>query len=155
LISVGSEVQILPGPPNRVPGIGHCWPDGVRPPAARWRSLWHGSLVWGRSSAGRAPALQAGGHRFDPGRLQKCEPAVCILVMQGPGRYRGKFEFGAGMCLGKASRVCACAVWLVFVSVNQVLVRLWTRVPGTGSGAMACVTGHGLRRAAPRSWPVV
>jgi hypothetical protein len=25
--------------------------------------------VWGRSSAGRAPALQAGGHRFDPGRL--------------------------------------------------------------------------------------
>jgi hypothetical protein len=24
---------------------------------------------WGRSSAGRAPALQAGGHRFDPGRL--------------------------------------------------------------------------------------
>ena len=24
---------------------------------------------WGRSSAGRAPALQAGGHRFDPDRL--------------------------------------------------------------------------------------
>jgi hypothetical protein len=28
---------------------------------------------------------------------------------------------------------------VVFVSVNQVLVRLWMRVPGTGSGAMACV----------------
>jgi hypothetical protein len=28
-----------------------------------------GFPVWGRSSAGRAPALQAGGHRFDPGRL--------------------------------------------------------------------------------------
>ena len=34
----------------------------------------------------------------------------------------------------------AFAVLLVFVSVNQVLVRLWARVPGTGSGAMACVT---------------
>ena len=25
--------------------------------------------LWGVSSAGRAPALQAGGHRFDPGTL--------------------------------------------------------------------------------------
>ena len=25
--------------------------------------------IWGRSSAGRAPALQAGGQRFDPARL--------------------------------------------------------------------------------------
>ena len=27
------------------------------------------SRIWGVSSAGRAPALQAGGHRFDPGTL--------------------------------------------------------------------------------------
>src|SRR4026207_143218 len=27
------------------------------------------SPIWGRSSIGRAPALQAGGCRFDPGRL--------------------------------------------------------------------------------------
>ena len=27
------------------------------------------STIWGVSSAGRAPALQAGGHRFDPGTL--------------------------------------------------------------------------------------
>jgi hypothetical protein len=33
----------------------------------------------------------------------------------------------------------ACAVMMVFVSVNQVLVRLWTRVPGAGSGASAGV----------------
>ena len=26
-------------------------------------------LIWGRSSAGRVPALQAGGHEFDPRRL--------------------------------------------------------------------------------------
>ena len=29
------------------------------------------SLKWGVSSAGRAPALQAGGHRFDPGTLHQ------------------------------------------------------------------------------------
>ena len=27
------------------------------------------SFIWGYSSAGRAPALQAGGHRFDPDYL--------------------------------------------------------------------------------------
>ena len=26
-------------------------------------------MIWGLSSAGRAPALQAGGQRFDPARL--------------------------------------------------------------------------------------
>ena len=41
MISVGSEVRVLPGP-----------------------------YLWGFSSAGRAPALQAGGHRFDPDNLQ-------------------------------------------------------------------------------------
>ena len=29
------------------------------------------STTWGVSSAGRAPALQAGGHRFDPGTLHQ------------------------------------------------------------------------------------
>jgi hypothetical protein len=47
------------------------------------------------------------------------------------------FEFGESRCPGGLSRGHACAVLLVFVSVNQVLVRLWTRVPGTGSGARA------------------
>ena len=31
------------------------------------------SKIWGVSSAGRAPALQAGGHRFDPGTLHHKE----------------------------------------------------------------------------------
>ena len=31
--------------------------------------------MWGVSSAGRAPALQAGGHRFDPGTLHQEEVA--------------------------------------------------------------------------------
>ena len=49
MISVRSEVQIFPGPP--MPRA--C--DRIR----------------GCSSAGRAPALQAGGHRFDPGQLHQ------------------------------------------------------------------------------------
>jgi hypothetical protein len=49
---------------------------------------------WGRSSAGRAPALQAGGHRFDPDRLhQGLAPDVgkCIAdVRVRCGLRRGK-----------------------------------------------------------------
>jgi hypothetical protein len=47
-------------------------------------------------------------------------------------------------CLG------VCAVLLVFVSVNQVLVRLWARVPGTGSGARACVSMTRQSACSPR-----
>ena len=32
---------------------------------------WNGETLRGVSSAGRAPALQAGGHRFDPGTLHQ------------------------------------------------------------------------------------
>jgi hypothetical protein len=32
------------------------------------------SQVWACSSAGRAPALQAGGHRFDPGHVHQLLP---------------------------------------------------------------------------------
>ena len=53
MISVGSEVQILPGPPTNEPNPTSCC-------FAR---------LWGCSSAGRAPALQAGGHRFEPVHL--------------------------------------------------------------------------------------
>jgi hypothetical protein len=56
LIRVRSEVQLLPDPP-------------VLPNVAR--------AVRGHSSAGRAPALQAGGRRFDPGWLHQ------FLVSQG------------------------------------------------------------------------
>ena len=52
LIRVRSVVQIDSGPPF---SLGRACPIGR-----------------GRSSAGRAPALQAGGHRFDPGRLHHC-----------------------------------------------------------------------------------
>ena len=40
---------------------------------------------WGRSSAGRAPALQAGGHRFEPGRLHQGSPGGVIRLERVPG----------------------------------------------------------------------
>ena len=51
------------------------------------------------------------------------------------GLYRGMFEFGAAARRGIMSLVCVCTVLsialvvvvLFFVSVNQVLLRLWTR----------------------------
>ena len=52
----------------------------------------HGSLMadhsrGGRSSAGRAPALQAGGHRFDPDRLHTGDrlPVISDQWQQGSG----------------------------------------------------------------------
>jgi hypothetical protein len=88
---VGSEVQILPGPPPSTP-------LGVDRNARLSRMpAWHATnavyrafvlsgvslayfvfltyvvhrLRWGCSSAGRAPALQAGGHRFEPVHLHQ------------------------------------------------------------------------------------
>ena len=40
---------------------------------------------WGHSSAGRAPALQAGGHRFDPGWLHHRKQGRTGPVPQGAG----------------------------------------------------------------------
>jgi hypothetical protein len=140
-------------------------PDGLDrvDPVVQWAEF----QCWGHSSAGRAPALQAGGHRFDPDCLHHphlrskcgkpaCPPAatiICHQMMKAAatsflevgmarldratfGLYRGMFEFGASVRRGIASPVCICvvlsiarvAVVLFFVSVNQVLLRLWTRV---------------------------
>jgi hypothetical protein len=65
-------------------------------------------------------------------------------------QYRGVFEFGGCACLDTEFGTGAPAVVLVFVSVNQVLVRLWARVPGTGSGAMACVSMTRQSACSPR-----
>ena len=40
-------------------------------------------LLWGCSSAGRAPALQAGGHRFDPGQLHQTLKRSTAAVTEG------------------------------------------------------------------------
>jgi hypothetical protein len=49
-------------------------------------------FAWGHSSAGRAPALQAGGHRFDPDWLHQpadctkfsSEHLACALLFKNP-----------------------------------------------------------------------
>ena len=97
MISVRSEVQILPGPPRandagrrssraaaavaQQPRERHRAEKGSDAPAAafaaqgrRWRrsAILSGSRRskrWGCSSVGRAPALQAGGRRFDSDHL--------------------------------------------------------------------------------------
>jgi hypothetical protein len=114
-------------------------------------------LVWWigmmRSFGGVA---QLGEHLLCKQGVTGSIPVVSISVCAvGAEQYRGCFEFGGCACLDTEFRVGACAVLLVFVSVNQVLVRLWMRVPGTGSGAMACVSRTRPRRCAPGSWPAV
>jgi hypothetical protein len=36
-------------------------------------------IIWGYSSVGRAPVLQAGGHRFDPVYLHQYKGEICKL----------------------------------------------------------------------------
>ena len=94
LISVGSVVQIYPGPPGlprrrdsrlavSVPIAGSCaagFPRGI-------------------SSAGRAPGLQPGGHRFEPGILHQSFAAAASWrprraafgPMEGPGGVGGRY----------------------------------------------------------------
>ena len=42
---------------------------GLGPRGRRFKSCLPDHFIWGLSSAGRAPALHAGGQRFDPARL--------------------------------------------------------------------------------------
>ena len=92
MISVRSEVQVLPGPPP------------PRPPAAASRRR-----VRGCSSAGRAPALQAGGHRFDPVHLHHGR--------QRDGGRRGRAARRSGRGNGSPSAVGPVAV--VFDKVKR------------------------------------
>jgi hypothetical protein len=78
LISVGSEVRVLPGPPpkgrERMSEFG-AWRLGD----VAQRSLNRAARKdWGCSSIGRAPALQAGGRRFDSVHLHHLH-VPCVL----------------------------------------------------------------------------
>jgi hypothetical protein len=109
LISVGSEVQILPGPPS---------------------FNWIGNWSWGRSSAGRAPALQAGGRRFEPDRLHQFSRTGSEGGRSGRSIAR---SVGIRYCWRRVETalvvpvVCPSLGTLIFVRVNQVLVRFWAR----------------------------
>ena len=90
----------------------------------------------GRSSAGRAPALQAGGRRFEPDRLHQLGRGWLVGATAEKTRVsescRGSDRRWAWWDRRWRCRECvpgfggAC---LFFVRVNQVLVRLWA-LPG-------------------------
>ncbi len=46
--------------------------------------------VWGISSAGRAPGLQPGGHRFEPGILHQPTSSACGFGWQASSRRAGE-----------------------------------------------------------------
>ena len=105
----------------------------IRSGDPRWR--------WGRSSAGRAPALQAGGHRFDPGRLQdvgtssRC-PATgsCRDVCCGTtGSVRVVHHLRRGM--GDVCRGVPAFGRVVFGSGSVRFGRVWSLSCESGSGA--------------------
>ena len=48
--------------------------------------------IWGYSSAGRAPALQAGGQRFDPAYLHQREEPRLKALLDISNRLEGKTE---------------------------------------------------------------
>ena len=72
MISVRSEVQVLPGPPAFAAKAAAPKPARAKAGLAPQLRLGKpGGPRWGCSSVGRAPALQAGGHRFDPVQLHQ------------------------------------------------------------------------------------
>jgi hypothetical protein len=100
----------------------------------------------GHSSAGRAPALQAGGHRFESGCLQTKSGVRVghdeVMRLRVMTRSLG-FKAGLQDCTarkgheivapsfsegtGPLTLIAVMPVILFFVRVNQVLVRLWAR----------------------------
>ena len=57
------------------------------------------SIIWGRSSAGRAPDLHSGGQEFDPPRLHHSS----LLFIQIPYTIR---SLSTGQCLAVQSDAC-------------------------------------------------
>ena len=123
MISVGSEVQVLPGPPS-----WSGWPrsgqEDQDPPEGFWPT-W----LWGRSSAGRAPALQAGGRRFDPVRLHPFGVCGGFWVIITGGIRSGCF--GLHEARWRRCGPGADPVIQVFFGQVKRLVRFWP----CGSGA--------------------
>src|SRR5258708_37492864 len=78
--------------------------------ASAMRLSWRWLLTSGRgcSSVGRAPALQAGGHRFDPVHLHhRCRAPMAIPTFGEEQReIPSRDDPGAGCCLKGKERVC-------------------------------------------------
>jgi hypothetical protein len=92
----------------------------------------------GLSSAGRAPALQAGGHRFDPDSLHQAgfydmQRSVSVRTFLSAPDSVGRLA--RPFCASSQDLACKSAdlaqgdvtALVFFITVNQVLVRLWMR----------------------------
>ena len=95
---LGPVVQLVRTPPC------HGGGQGFESPLGRFFVLglatkWFSAICWGLSSAGRAPALQAGGHRFEP-----CRPHI---YRQSSDYKSAAFENLADMaqCLSSESAI--------------------------------------------------
>ena len=110
--------------------------------------------VGGCSSAGRAPALQAGGRRFESDHLHFAWSAAGGRSSEGDARAKSPGRVLDGRdCIAEKRKqsalmvLCGTAMplvspvggMLVFVRVNQVLVRLWACL-------LACLTGCAVLR---------
>jgi hypothetical protein len=86
---VRSNVQLVPGPPVFACSAGCAWQahdlaktarrssEGAKPGLVAASFAWQPAIpIRGRSSVGRAVALQASGRRFDPDRLHQSSPAA-------------------------------------------------------------------------------
>ena len=72
-------VRVHPDPPTRV---SRDFDTRFAQDLLPFRRLWRAGVVArGCSSAGRAPALQAGGHRFDPGQLHQFFRSPCSTLI--------------------------------------------------------------------------
>ncbi len=102
-----SEVQLLPGPPIR-----------------------------GLSSVGRAVALQAGGHRFDPDRLHQPtnsrdeDTISCLRAGNAESYLRCFFDIVNGFLIDAVVHWFACAQGREVLCVLQVSASLTDEISG-------------------------
>ena len=82
---------------------------------------------WGCSSAGRAPALQAGGQRFDPAQLHQ-------LARRASGVERARYP-------SEEIKVCTDQFWFCACFANIVKRRLIWRLPGIGDLSLVSEAG--------------
>ena len=58
-----------------------------------WKSRWLPESLWGCSSVGRAPALQAGGQGFESPHLHSIERSIARKTCKQQVAYRPKIRF--------------------------------------------------------------
>lgn len=156
---MGSVVRVYPGPPFTLVNVvlvvdedpvRRSCDNGVdeRALADRCRQELfpiNAFANWGCSSAGRAPALQAGGQRFDPAQLHHFVSSRAVRTF-GPALRTARRTIGAGpwpceallrwrrrrCCLLKKYKFARCHSGVCACSAKIVKRRLIWRLPGSG-----------------------